>query len=324
MSNPLAPSLLSLFFFLILDFFLGDPHYRFHPIRVIGFTIERFEKMLFFLKLNGYLGGVILFVSINVIFLFLYWMAAQVLMEISAVILFVFSSYLAFSLFAARDLITHGQKVIDATSKSDLPRARWAISRLVSRDTDEMNISQCHRATIESVSENLVDGIISPLFFYFIAGIPGMLFFKIVSTLDSMTGYKNERYLRFGWAGAKMDDVLNYIPSRIGFLLIACYSFFHPKLNGKKAFNTALKQHALVPGPNSGWAESAMAGALSVKLIGPIKNKGILVTTLWVGDEHVSEEIKKTDVELSFQVVVGVTAMFIVFGLTASLLWRMI
>jgi adenosylcobinamide-phosphate synthase len=165
-----------------------------------------------------------------------------------------------------------------------VPAARIAVSKLVGRDTDRMDGGACRRAAVESLSENLTDGFVSPVFWYIVAGLPGIVLFKVVSTMDSMVGYKTPRYLRFGWCGARLDDVMNYVPARITWLLIAIIAALLPAYSGRKAWTVGLHQHQLLLGPNSGWSEAATAGALQRLIVGPIWLKGVQVTDLWIGD----------------------------------------
>jgi adenosylcobinamide-phosphate synthase len=147
-----------------------------------------------------------------------------------------------------------------------------------------MDGSACRRAAVESLSENLTDGFVSPVFWYVLLGLPGIVLFKIVSTMDSMVGYKTPEYLRFGWCGARLDDLMNYLPARLTWLLIAAIAFVLPGLSGRKAWRVGWQQHALLLGPNSGWSEAAIAGAIQRRIVGPIWLRGSLVTELWIGD----------------------------------------
>ena len=165
-----------------------------------------------------------------------------------------------------------------------LEGARTFISKLVGRDTDRMDIAACRRAAIESLSENLTDGFVSPLCWYVVAGLPGLVLFRVVSTMDSMVGYKTPRYLKFGWCGARLDDLMNFVPARITWLLLTFFSFVLPGCSGRKAFSVGWQQHAILPGPNSGWSEAATAGGIQRKLLGPIWAEGSLVTDVWLGD----------------------------------------
>jgi adenosylcobinamide-phosphate synthase len=154
---------------------------------------------------------------------------------------------------------------------------------LVGRDTDRMDAGACRRAAVESLSENLTDGFVSPVFWYVLAGVPGLVLFKIVSTMDSMVGYKTPRYLQFGWCGARLDDLMNYVPARLTWLMITVLAGFLPTYSGTKAWTVGLRQHAVLLGPNSGWSEAAIAGALQRRMVGPIYLRGEMVTDVWIG-----------------------------------------
>ena len=127
-------------------------------------------------------------------------------------------AFLLYSLLALGDLLHHVRRIESAVRAGDLPGARLAVSALVGRDTDRMDGGACRRAAVESLSENLTDGFVSPVFWYVLAGLPGLVIFKVVSTMDSMVGYKTPRYLRFGWCGARLDDVMNFVPARVTWL----------------------------------------------------------------------------------------------------------
>ena len=147
-----------------------------------------------------------------------------------------------------------------------------------------MNEAGILRACIETVAENTVDGLISPLFYLAFGGVPTMIAFKAVSTLDSMVGYRDERYIRFGWASARLDDIANFIPARLSVLLIP-FSAFILNLNGSNAFRVALRDGGKHESPNSGLPEAAFAGALGVRLGGPAVYGGVRVDRPFIGDE---------------------------------------
>jgi adenosylcobinamide-phosphate synthase len=282
--NLLRPTAALLVAAVALDLLLGDPVYAAHPVRVMGWTLAQLEKLLRRLKLDGYVGGILLFLLLAVI-----WVGGTGLLVCelgrwnrwAAMAVQVF---LLYSLLALRDLLQHGWDVEIAVRQGDLPEARCRVSRLVGRDTDHMDFAACRRAAIESLSENLTDGYITPIFWYAIGGLPGIVLFKVVSTMDSMVGYKTPRYLRFGWCGARLDDVMNWLPARITWLLLATCSVPLPGFSARKALRVGWQQHALMPGPNSGWSEATTAGALQRRIVGQIYRHGKLVTELWLGD----------------------------------------
>jgi len=282
--DGLAPSASLLLIGLLLDAVFGDPQLRVHPIRLMGDTLVAFERLLRRMGLNGYLGGIALFVLLAVLWVVLPSVAIHRMFLWHSNLGSVAHVLVVYILFAMRDLIDHVRKVRRAASKEDLPATREAIAMLVGRDTSRMDVFACRRASIESLSENFVDGFLSALFWYVIAGLPGLLLFKVVSTMDSMIGFKNDRYLRFGWFGARFDDVLNFIPARLAWLLLGLCAVPIPGLSAANGWRMGLQQHGVVPGPNPGWSEATMAGLLQRRLIGPIWREGSLVTDVWVGD----------------------------------------
>jgi adenosylcobinamide-phosphate synthase len=268
----------------VLDLMIGDPVYAGHPVRLMGRTLTWFEGLLRALNANAYGGGIALFVLLASL-----WVggttAALIWVEgwshAGAQLIHVF---LLYSLLALRDLLRHVWAVEVAARRNDLAAARTAISRLVGRDTGQMDLAACRRAAIESLSENLADGYVSPLFWYVLGGLPGIVLFKVVSTMDSMVGYKTPRYVEFGWCGARLDDLMNLAPARLTWLLISAIAIFVPGCSARKSMVIGWQQHAVLPGPNSGWSEAATAGAIQRRLIGPIWASGKVVTEVWLGD----------------------------------------
>jgi len=210
-----------------------------------------------------------------------------------------------YSLLALGDLLHHVWRIESAVRRDDVAGARLAVSALVGRDTDRMDGPACRRAAVESLSENLTDGFVSPVFWYVLAGLPGLVLFKIVSTMDSMVGYKTPQYLRFGWCGARLDDVMNYVPARLTWLVIVGIALVAPGLSGRKAWRVGLAQHALLLGPNSGWSEAATAGALMRRIVGPIWLKGVQVTDLWIGDPDDPPLSTRSDVVRAMALTLG-------------------
>jgi adenosylcobinamide-phosphate synthase len=268
----------------ILDLLLGDPVYPLHPIRLMGHTLSLFERGLRRIGADGYGGGIALFFLLAIA-----WVGGTVALLVAALgvswkLWLAIEIFLTYSCLALRDLLKHSWAVERAARGGDLAGARVAIARLVGRDTDRMDIAACRRAAIESLSENLTDGFTSSIAWYVVAGLPGLVLFKVVSTMDSMVGNKTPRYLRFGWCGARLDDAMNFIPARLTWILISVVAIFVPQCSGAKAFRIGWTQHGTLPGPNSGWSEAATAGGIQRKLIGPIWMGGALVTDVWVGD----------------------------------------
>lgn len=286
--NPFADALLpgaaALLAAFAVDLVLGDPVYRAHPIRLIGGSLRWFESRLRAVGQDAYAGGIALFVLLAVV-----WLPSLAALMAAASVLspaagWVVHVVILYTMLALGDLLHHVWRIEAAVRADDLPGARAAVSALVGRDTDRMDGAACRRAAVESLSENLTDGFVSPVFWYVLLGLPGVVLFKIVSTMDSMVGYKTPRYLQFGWCGARLDDLMNYVPARLTWLLIAALAWVLPGYSGRKAWRVGLEQHAILLGPNSGWSEAATAGALQRRIVGPIWLRGEMVTDVWVGD----------------------------------------
>jgi len=280
----LSPSAGLLIVAVVTDLAIGDPVYAWHPVRLVGTMLTWMERRLRAAGLDGYGGGVLLFVALATVSLGAVAAVLSAASLGSVSLAWLVHAFLLYSLLALGDLVHHVWRIETAVRAGDLAGARRGVRALVGRDTDRMDGAACRRAAVESLSENLTDGFVSPLFWYVIAGLQGIVVFKVVSTMDSMVGYKTPRYLRFGWCGARLDDVMNYLPARITWLVIAALAAVMPAFSGRKAWRVGLGQHGLLLGPNSGWSEAATAGALERQLVGPLWLEGALVTDLWIGD----------------------------------------
>ena len=273
--STLAPRADLLAVAVALDLLLGDPVYPWHPIRLIGGLLRRVEARLRAAGADGYVGGCLLFAVLAVV-----WVGGTAALLTGTARLHPAAGtalhlILLYSLLALRDLLKHVGAIDAAAVAGDLATARQAAGRLVGRDTDRMDADACRRSGIESLAENLVDGFVSPIFWYCLAGMPGLVVFKTVSTMDSVVGYKTERYLKFGWCGARLDDLMNLLPARLTWLLIACAAALTPGSSARAALHIGWRQHAIVPGPNAGWSEAALAGAIRRRLVGPIWLDGL-------------------------------------------------
>ena len=284
LTGVLAPNAPALALAVSIDLVLGDPVYGAHPVRLIGRTLQGLESALRRLSADGYGGGIVLFIGLSAVWVLGLSLAVASLSSRSRVAGWGAHLFLLYSFLALGDLLHHGWRIEGALRRGNRDAARSAVSQLVGRDTDRMDEGACRRAAIESLSENLTDGFISPLCWYVAAGIPGLALFKVVSTMDSMVGYKTPRYLRFGWCGARLDDAMNFLPARLSFCLLAAIAAVMPGYSGRKAMRVGWSQHATVPGPNSGWSEATTAGAVQRKLVGPIWIHGQAVTDVWLGD----------------------------------------
>jgi len=296
-----------------VDLAAGDPVYPLHPVRVIGKLLGRIETTLRRLHADGSGGGIALFVVLTTVtgggVVAIVIGAGQV----NRALAFVLHGFFVYSFLALGDLLRHVWRVEQAVAASDLATARIRISALVGRDVDRMDGAACRRAAVESLSENLTDGFTSALFWYALAGLPGLVVFKVVSTMDSMVGYKTPRYLQFGWCGARLDDLMNYVPARLTWLLISIVAAVLPSCSGEKAFRIGLAQHAILLGPNAGWSEAATAGGIERRLVGPIWMNQRLVTEVWIGDPNDPPVSEHEDVVRATRLVAsaGITAVLI-------------
>ncbi|MBK1706071.1 adenosylcobinamide-phosphate synthase CbiB [Halochromatium glycolicum] len=298
-----------------LDAFFGDPHYRLHPVRLLGDWTLLWERLLFRVGLNGRIGGLLLWLIVVVGALGLWWAIHRGLSHLHPWLGFAWDALIAYSLLCTHDLIAQGRRVLVALD--DLPRARQELQMLVSRDTGNLSPAGIVRATIESLSENLTDGVLTPLWALCLFGLPGLILVKTVSNLDSMVGYKTERYARFGWAGARSDDLVHWLPARLSVPIIALAAALlrlHPRL----VLPTALKYRSMLPSPNSGWSEAACAGALRVRLVGPIWHDGQLVNEAYMGEPDWPAELGGGDLSRALKLILAASLIALAVGLALA------
>jgi len=276
----------------ILDLAIGDPRWLPHPVRIIGKAITHMENFLrsFFAGSGERAGGIILVLLIVLPSALVAFFVSELLRRPASGLLFVISNalliYLIGTTIALRELVSSAKLVIDLVKAGMLDDARRQLSMIVGRDTADLSEDGMLRATIETLAENLSDGVIAPVFYLSIGGLPFAMAYKAINTLDSMVGYKNDRYIRFGWAAARLDDIANYIPARITGVFIALASFIllrslHSGNGSLKIMFRDGKNHS---SPNSGVPEAAMAGALGVRLGGPSMYGGVIVAKPYIGD----------------------------------------
>lgn len=273
-----------LVFAMLLDAIFGEPRFLWdrlpHPAVLMGRLVAFLDRTLNMgndRKSKGVLALAILCFS------------AAVLGSVLSQLGWVIEIIIAAILLAQKSLVDH-VKAVATGLRISIAQGRFAVSMIVSRDTKDMTESQIARAAIESAAENFSDGVIAPAFWFLIGGLPAMLVYKFVNTADSMIGYKTKKYLEFGWASARFDDVLNWIPARISMLLIV--AFAKQPINLKAIISEA-KQHK---SPNAGWPEAAMARAIDVALAGPRSYDGKLQQLPWV-NETGRQSITANDVD---------------------------
>ncbi len=282
------------------DLLAGDPVYRYHPVRIIGTLISFFEKLL---KkgpgTEGKTGGILLLCLTILSVLTIFTGTDLLLYRFCTPLSKAFEVFICYSLIAVKDLVRHIRPVAHALKNGRLEDARRLVAMTVGRDVTCLDENDVARAAIETLAENLVDGFLSPLFWYvsgavigFISSLPPsltaisfMLTFKTVSTLDSMVGYRTEQYIRFGWASARMDDLMNFIPARISIPILfitGAISGLDPVYGLKTALRDRLKHDS----PNSAHSESFFAGALHVRLGGPARYADGIKKRHWMGKEN--------------------------------------
>jgi adenosylcobinamide-phosphate synthase len=241
----------------LLDLVLADPRWLPHPVRGFGRVVTRLESLWRGTPLPSRIAGCGFWVcsvgsATAIVWLTLPWAAV----------------YWIYSLLALRGLDVEAAGVLKALDRGDLDEARAKLAMIVGRDTASLDEPEIVRAAIETVSENLSDAVIAPLFYFALLGPAGMAAYKAINTLDSMCGYKDERYKEFGWASARMDDLANLVPARLSAALVWICALL-PGFSARRAVAATLRDAANQPSPNSGYPEAAFAGALGVRLGGP-------------------------------------------------------
>lgn len=270
----------------ILDLILGDPYWFPHPVRFIGKLIEILEKMLYHKRFRLFLGGVVAVLTIGVTFIISYYIA-----RISPFL----QIFFLYTTLATRSLANEGFRVCKILVSGDMEKAKKELSYLVSRDTGNMDVVQITRSVLETISENSVDGIISPMFYAFLGGLftyngvnlalPFAMGYKAINTLDSMLGYKNDKYMEFGTVSARIDDVANFIPARIAGGFIIPIAAFILRYDYKRAWRVFLRDRLNHSSPNSGNSEAAFAGALGVQFGGKTSYFGKIHDKPTIGDK---------------------------------------
>ncbi|RJR20704.1 MAG: cobalamin biosynthesis protein CobD [Nitrospiraceae bacterium] len=302
----------------LLDLAIGDPKWLPHPVRGMGWAIEKMERVLRrqsaehrlqntehrTQNMDRVAGVLLVIIIVGVTYAAFYFINKLILSShfplLTSYLSFIVLAILTATTIATRELINSAKAVIDEVKTGNVETARGRLGMIVGRDTQSLDRKGILKATIETLSENASDGIVAPLFYFALGGLPLAMAYKAVNTLDSMVGYKNETYRNFGWAAARLDDIANYIPARItGILIVVASYFVHYSLpTVHYSLKMMLRDGRKHSSPNSGVPEAAIAGALGVQLGGPSMYGGILVEKPFIGEERQqSTEHRKQNTE---------------------------
>lgn len=267
----------------VMDLLLGDPKGVPHPVRAMGKTAKSLERITRKKIRKQKLAGLVTVLVLVVGTYLASWSLLESFLQVNSQLYFVMETILIYTALATRSLYDESRPVLVALHQDDLEKARDHLKNIVGRDTEHLSQQQITRATVETVSENTVDGVVAPLFYACIGGAPLALTYKCINTLDSMFGYKNEEYIHFGWASARLDDVANWLPARVAGPLMA-FAATLLGLNGKRAWTTMWQEGQNHLSPNAGIPEAAVAGALGVELGGPQYYQGRVLEKPAIGE----------------------------------------
>lgn len=322
----------------LLDLLVGDPFGMIHPVVGIGKLISFTEKTLRRVipmreekdadQKNKRKAGIILVVVVCVVTtglsILIMWLAGLVGWVLQAIVAFI----MCWQMLAGKSLAKAADGVYRALRTGTIDDARYAVSMIVGRDTKSLDETGVIKATVETVAENTSDGVIAPMMFFLILGIPGMYFYKAVNTMDSMVGYKNDKYRYFGTAAAKLDDVLNFVPARVSGVCMVLAAFVC-RFDGVGAWRIFLRDRKKHASPNSAQTESACAGALNIQLAGDASYFGELHKKPFIGDPirpieaaDIKRAVKLMYVSSGILIVGGIiceAVMAVIFTVTRSL-----
>ena len=322
------------------DLLIGDPRSLPHPVKIIGRGISVMENAVRRFAGTGSslkAGGVILALSIVLASFFATFAVNHLIVilmksgRLLAIIGILAMVILTATTIAVRDLLDSAKSVIIAIKAGSEREARQNLGMIVGRDTACLNEKGMLKATIETLAENLSDGIVAPLFYFAIGGLPLAMAYKAVNTLDSMVGYKNDRYINLGWASARLDDIANYLPARMAggliVLAVGIYRLFSGTASSLaragKTFAIMIRDGRNHSSPNSGIPEAAMAGGLGVMLGGPSTYGGILVEKPYIGDEINTDYLAAAEQTLDIILIASFLCLSLLVPITLirSILW---
>jgi adenosylcobinamide-phosphate synthase len=289
----------------VLDRMVGDPPSWPHPVKWIGTLISILDKKYNKGRNRKWKGVMMLFIVLAVVFV-LAMVITIVAYQIHPLVGISVESILISMTIAHKSLKEAALEVYHPLQKNDMNEARRKLSYIVGRDTDKLDESEIVRGTVETVAENTSDGVTAPMFWALIGGAPFALVYRAINTCDSMVGYKNDQYLDFGWASARMDDVVNWIPSRLtGWVMLLVNR--SKKIEKKTAWRILYRDAKKHPSPNSGWCEAAAAALLGVQLGGVNTYKGIISNRALMGDPL--DRLERNDI-VKMNKILSKTAFF--------------
>lgn len=299
----------------ILDLLIGDPNNPFHPVRGIGLLASKLETIFRKLLKNSLkIAGLIVWIITIILTFAITYGIIFVCMKINKYLGVIVQGIIIYFCISAKGLVVEGYKVIKYLNEGNIEKSRKQLSYIVGRDTESLDSKGITRAVIETIAENMSDGVIAPILFAGIFGAAGSMAYKAVNTMDSMFGYKNDKYIEFGYFPAKLDDLFNYIPARVTGILIIISSFFLKRdyKNSLKIYKRDRYNHT---SPNSAHPEAAMAGALDIQLGGANYYFEKIVEKPVIGDkikEIEINDVKKTAEILYLSAVMGFILMVII------------
>ena len=301
----------------IIDIIIGDPRWFPHPVVIIGKAVRFLEGKIRRTSLIGRKkGGIILCFAVVIPVYFITWGIVEGCFFINSLFGMIVTALLAFLTLATRSLYDESKVVLTALNRGNIEEARKNLSMIVGRDTENLDEQGICRAVIETVSENLSDGIVAPMFYLALGGVPLAMAYKAVNTLDSMVGYKNERYAEIGWFSAKMDDMANWIPARLTGFIIVAVSFIL-RLNLRDSWKIMRRDGRNHSSPNSGISEAAVAGSLGIQLGGENRYFGEIVRKPTIGDA--AKKIDRSDVKKAW--VIMFFSSFLMAAVCVLTLW---
>ena len=295
-----------------LDALVGDPRWFYHPVRAIGALAMRLETPTRKLLRFEYLAGAVTVLLVVSLTGLATWLLLAVANQFHWLAYYAMSILLLYTTVATHDLAAHSNDVYKQLINNDIAGARKKVALIVGRDTADLNEAEITRAAVESVAESTVDGVTAPLFYALIAGPIGAMIYKAINTLDSTFGYKNDRYMKFGWASARLDDIANYLPARLT-SPVMCLAAGILCLRPVNAFKVMLNDRQNHTSPNSGFTEATMAGALGVQLGGLNYYFGKASQKPLIG--HAIENLNSEHIKKANHLMLVTSILFLLLGL---------